>query len=466
MSTLNSLLLDRRLWLAGLTTVLGLVLGLWTFSPSAALKLVSHLGYWVVLGVFVMFVWAVQRVVGRVFADWRPSSYRLRVAAFIGIAGCILLAHEKYGFKILADEALLLGTSMGIHHVREVAYPLRATDVQGPFQILDRRVDKRPFFYPFLVSLVHDFTGYRTTNGFYLNTVLGFLFLGLVYALARRVSGMEWGGVFAVLLFAGLPLLSQQMKGGGFELLNLVMLTTTALLSIHFAEKRDEIALNALVMSAVLLGLTRYESILVLVPVALLIVWGWWIERRVVLTWPAIFSPLILSVYLLQNRIFTVQESSWELASRPEATTPFGLHYLGDNLAHAVAFFFDTSGYQPNSPFFAAIGLCALPFLVLWLTRLLLRLRNAEPEQVGIALSAVGLIGIAGLLMVYFWWQFDHPVIHRLSLPVHLLMVLAIAVTGRQLFRRSRGWQVLCGGAILALVAYSLPAMRTPIRLP
>jgi hypothetical protein len=459
MSLLQALKSDRRVWLFGLLALLAVVVARFSISTATSVRWVVKGGYWMILIVFALFLYALWRAVREWWREFKPARNHLGVAALILASGGVLLAHERYGFKILADEALLLGTSMGIHFQREVTYPTRATNIQGPFQILQSVLDKRPFFFPFLVSLAHDFTGYRPENPFYVNTVLGFLFLGLLYAIGRRLGGTAWAGVLLVLLFAGLPLLSQQMKGGGFELLNLVMISVVLLGAMRFAERRDESSLDILCLAAVLLTFTRYESVIFLPPVALLVVWGWWREQRVILTWPVVLTPLALVFYLFQNRVFERNQASWELASVPGATTPFGLHYVGDNLGHALGFFFDTTGYQPNSPFFALVGLLAVPFFALWILRVVRAPDRAPAADVGVATVGLGLFGIWALLMVYFWGQFDHPLIRRLSLPVHLLMAVAVAVIGGKALRTLRGWQAVCGAALAALVVYSLPVM-------
>lgn len=459
MSLLRILVRDRRLWLMGLLGVLAVVVSRFTVTAETAVNWVVKGGYWAVLAVFVLFAYSVSRILRDAFRQWRPSRPAIGGLCLVLLAGSVLLAHERYGFKILADEVILLGTSMGIHFKREIACPIRATDIQGPFQLLQNVLDKRPFFYPFLVSLGHDFTGYRPDNAFYLNSALGFVFLGLIFFAGRRLGGTPWAGALGVLLFAGLPLLAQQMKGGGFELLNLVMITAILLLGMRFTERRDEVSLDALCLATVLLAFTRYESVILLPSVAGLILWVWWREQRVILTWRVILCPVFLAFYLLQNRVFTVNESTWELAGRPGATTPFGLQYVADNLGHALGFFFDTSGYQPNSPFFAAVGLLAAPFFALWLVRVLRTSTRTPPADVAVACMGAGLFGIWLLLTLYFWGQFDHPLIRRLSLPVHLLMFVAVVVVGRVLLRHRRGWQALCGAALLGLIAYSLPVM-------
>jgi hypothetical protein len=449
---------DRRVWLLGLLAVLAIVVSRYTLSASAAVTVVVHGGYWALVLIFGYFAY----LVGRIARDtWRQCRFGRADAAILCLilaSGSVLLAHERYGFKILADEVLLTGTSMGMHYDRITAYPIRATDVQGPFQILQNVIDKRPFFYPFLVSLAHDLTGYRVANAFYVNTVLGFVFLGLVYLIGRKIGGSLWTGVVLVLLFAGLPLLSQQMKGAGFELLNLVMISAVLLLAIRFAERRDEPSLEALCFAAVLLAYTRYESVLLLAPVAALILWGWWREQRVILSWPVVITPVLLLFPLVQNRVFALNASAWELESHA-AKVPFGWRYVSDNLGHALGFFFDTTGYEPNSPLFAAIGLLAAAFFIVWIVRMLRSPRTAPAAHVATALIGLGLFSIWALLMFYFWGQFDDPVIHRLSLPVHLLMAIAIAAVGASVLRSALGWKIGSAVALCGLVVYSLPAM-------
>lgn len=454
------LLLRNRL--VGLVIVLGLlavVAGRWILPSEVAVQGVAKGGYWVLLLTFVLFVRAVWRVAREAAVGWRPARADYAAVALVAACGGLWFAHERPGFKILADEVLLLGTSMVMHQEREVSYPVRATDVQGPFQFTHKVVDKRPYFYPFLVSLVHDTTGYRGTNPFWVNAVLGFLFLGLVYVLGWRLTGTRWAGVFAVLLFTGLPLLAQQAAGGGFELLNLVMIAAVLLLGWRYADRPDEDSLAALCLAAVLLAFTRYESVLFVLPVAVLALWGWARAGRVILPWTVVATPLLLFPYVLQNRVFETNTAAWELAGRPGAGTPFALDYVPDNLGHALAFFFDTSGYQPNSLFFAGVGLLALPFFGLVLVRTLRAGRAAAPGEMTVALVGLGLFGIGLLLMLYFWGQFDHPVIRRLSLPVHLLFALAVLVIGARLIRSASGWRWASAAAIVALLLQGLPSL-------
>jgi hypothetical protein len=434
------------------------VLSRFTLGPAAAVTVVVKCGYWVVLVLLAFFGFCLVRLAREAAFDWRMWKTHRAAMLTIAATAAVLFAHERYGFKILADEYLLLGTSENLHYERQAAYPLRATDVQGPFQITESHIDKRPILFPVLVSLAHDLTGYRPENAFYVNTLLGLVFLALLWAIGEKVGRSAWAGAVLVLLFGGLPLFAQQLKGGGFDLLNLVVLATVLLLGIRYAERRDASSLSAYCGAVLLLAYARYESILVLVPAAALVVTVWYLDDRVLLPWPVVVSPLALIVPLLHNRVFTVVSSAWEMSSR-HADVPFGLKYLKENLRHALAFFFDPTGYQPNSPFFAGLGLVAVVFFALWIVRTLTRARTSTGVDVATARIGTGLFGIFGLLMVYFWGQFDDPIIHRLSLPVHLLMAVAVAAVGAQLWRSVRPWQALSAAALIALVVYSLPSM-------
>ncbi len=456
---LKSLLSDLRVWLLAALLLLVLVLTRWSFQAGDTFKGVVYGGYWLMLALSVLFCRACIPVIRE---HWRKAGFGyFEVWVFAGVllTTAIWTAQEKPGFKVLADELLLLGTSMGMHYDREAAYPMRATDVQGSFQILNGILDKRPILFPFLVATLHDLTGYRPENSFYLNMALGVGFLWLAYLVGWNAGQARWAGVLAVLLLAGLPLLAQQATGGGFELLNLVLIAAFALLMVRYLEQPEETRLEALIFGSLLLASTRYESALFLLPATAAAVWGWYRAGRVILTGPLLLSPLFLAPILIQNRIFSGQSQAWQMASLPGITEPFGFQYLAPNLGHALAFFFDFTGYQPNSPLLAVTGLLALPFFALWGVRVFRRSQAYSPSEQGWALVGMSLFAVTAIYLFYFWGQFDQPIIRRLSLPVHFLMVIAIIVTGKQLFVSARGWKIASLFALGGILFHSLPVM-------
>ncbi|MEO6992079.1 MAG: glycosyltransferase family 39 protein [Lacunisphaera sp.] len=451
--------MDRRFILLLLSGALALVLAFFSISPDLALQIVIHGGYWVMLFTTVLFVWSLVRILkgcGELLSRWREKP-RWPFGLIVG-CGILLLVHETYGFKILMDEVMLLGTSMSMHFERTALVPMRGNDIQGAFQIVAGQLDKRPLFQPFLVSVLHDVTGYRPENVFVLNTVLTFLLLALTYVTGCKISGRGAGAV-AVLLLTSLPLLAQNATGAGFEILNLVMILSTLLLGMRYLKLQDSDSLNALVLSSILLAQTRYESVLFLLPVGLMIVWVWWTARKPCLTWIVIAAPLLLLMCAFHNKVFSVRTSAWEMASRPGYAKPFSLSYIPDNVAHGLNFFFSTTGEQSNSLVLSALGFVALPFFFLWMFKALARLRAVPPARAALAIFAIGFGAHALLMACYFWGRFDDPVIRRLSLPLNLTLVIAIVTVASEMNFRGKIWWILAVVVGGGFFAFSVPAM-------
>ncbi|MEJ6602296.1 MAG: hypothetical protein QNL51_06950 [Opitutaceae bacterium] len=456
---LTSLFKNRTVWLL---VLIGALVGLVTrlvLTPNQSFSFVAAGGYWLMLALVILLGRSIVRAGGLQWVREHVSRFDVYVLILVMACTSAWWAHEKPGFKILADEVLLLGTSMGMHLERSSTYPLRASTVQGPMQILDRVLDKRPLLFPFLVTTVHDLTGYRPENAFYFNRGLGILFLLLVYLLGWQAGGNRWAGVFGVLLFAGLPLAAQQSAGSGFELLNLTAVVGLGLAMVAYLRSPDFARLEVLVYTGLALTACRYESVIFLIPMALTALLGWWRSQRIEISWPVIISPLFLSVWLTQNRIFSGDSTAWQMASKEGITAPFSLDYLSPNLVHALAFFFDFNGYQPSSATFAVLGLLALPLFGLWAVRCLREHSQTKADDWAWILLGAGLSVNWAILMLYFWGQFDDRIISRLSLPVHLLLLLAVVVVARTLLKSTRGWQILCGIAAVSFLGQGLPVM-------
>jgi len=438
---------------------LAVLLGFVTLTTDQSLRAMIYGGYWMMLLLTVLFGWNLWQLARTDWPGWTAWRAAPRwPAALITVCGGLLLVHETYGFKILMDEIMLLGTSMSLHFDKLALVPMRGHDLTGAFEVLNGQLDKRPLFQPFLVSLLHDLTGYRPENVFLLNTGLTFLLLALAYQAGRRIGDRAAGAV-VVLLLTSLPLLAQNATGGGFEVLNLVMLLAALLLGIRFALQPDGHALNAFLLSGILLALTRYESVVFLFPVALVVAWVGWRARRLHLTWTALASPLYLLPYAWQHQVFAARPGAWELASRPGSERVFSATYLPDNLGHALNFFFNTTGEHSNSLVLAALGFVALPFLLLWLLKALRQLRSLPPARAVFAFFILGLLAHTLLLLCYFWGRFDDPVIRRLSLPLNLLLAFSVVAVAAEFRFPPRAWRVLAAGVVAGLFGHSLPIM-------
>ncbi len=470
-----------RLVLFGLVAVAAFALGFLAFGVQRSRILVRQFGYYTIAGTFAWAVYALIRVGPAMGGVVRRISRRdwLQAAAVVGACTVIVLLTTPINYKILYDEMVLQATASDMHIYREVSTVVRAYLVDGVFAPFDSYLDKRPFFYPFLVSLVHDVTGYREGNAFAVNVVLLPLILLQVYLFSRRLGG-HVGALAAVLALGTLSTLAQSSTSAGMETLNLAMIILTMHMAVLYLDAPDEPRLAALILAAVLLAQTRYESSLFVLPVAIVVLQGWRRVGRIIMPVAAILAPALLIPYAVHNTYLSGTPSLWEL--RENESTRFSTEHLLPNLQHAFGYLFDTGRGLTNSLWLSSAGLAAMGYgaVVLWRRRKSVadhfRIRpgaaqidgagpvwsRVNPVFVLVAFS-IAVLGNLAVLMFYYWGQLDDPTVSRLALPASLVLALAIGFAVDRLhvpasaaasvparsWRARVGW-IAAGGATLA----------------
>jgi len=448
----------KRFILLGLVTLLALIIGFVDFRGLVALDVVRYAGYWVIALCFALFVW--QLAVSLKGAGvWRLSRGEWIIAIAIVLGGSSFLhIHEEHGYKIVADEIVLALTGREMHEAREAVMIAKAYEYAGDFVPMVTLVDKRPLFFPFLLSLLHDLTGYRPANSFVLNALITVGLLGAVYFLGRYFE-RTWGGFVAVLLLCSIPLISQNATGGGFDLLNLLMIALTLGLGLRYAAIPNKNRLGAFVLSGVLLAQVRYESVLFIFPMGISILYIWWRERRIELPWPLLLSPLLLVMYPIQHNVFIISESTWQLGDVAGATTPFSVAYFYDNAGHAMNFFLSFDGMQPSCWWLGCIGMLALGFWGLNFYKHHRDIFTLRPMEAVLCIFILSLMLHTLLMLCYFWGKWDDPVISRLSLPFHLLLILVSLYTLSIWPKNTRAWGALACFSIAGIFTFTLPAV-------
>jgi hypothetical protein len=453
----SSTLLQRtefRLALFGMAAVAAGYFGFIGLSVESAEMLVKHCAYHVILGTFAL--WCAMLC--RLWAQRPPGAEMERgellfAGVVIALLSVMAINSEQFRSKVLYDEFVLQSTAYNMHYFRDTATMVRGYDILGSFLSLDNYLDKRPNFYPFLISLVHDLTGYRPANAYALNAVLFPVTLGLAYYLGRRLAG-RWGALLTVLLLGSLPLLGQNATGSGMELLNFCMILAVAALGGAYLRQPDHTRLSALVLGAVLLAQSRYESALYVLPVAVMILVGWWKRGEIILSWSAIVAPLLLLPTALQNKVLNNTRWMWEL--KEDQNTRFSLDYLANNLASAREFLLSTTQRYANSLTLTLLGALALGWLVVYLLWRRPALREADGDRLAIFLIGLAAVGNTVLIMFYYWSSFSDPMAARFSLPLYLVLTFAVVVAGAIVGRRLVVLPaLLVGVAVLGVVVAS-----------
>jgi hypothetical protein len=409
--------------------------------PDGARRILIGVGYYYILAVTCLFAWFAWRVLAARRAVWLAWLRRPGAVGAALLAGAVFSVWaDAFHHKILFDEYVLEGTAWHMHAVKEVSTPMRAYEISGSWLAIDAFLDKRPLFFPFLISVLHDLTGFRVTNAFVLNVILSPIVLGLLYWLARTLTS-RGPALIAMALMATLPLFGQNVTGASMELLNLAMIAMTAVAAVLYLRAPDADRVSLLVVSTALLAQCRYESALFVVPVALVVLIGWIRAGELVIPWAVVAGPWLLVPYAWHNRVVTATPILWQL--REGETSRFSVQYLPGNLEGAWRFFFGTTPALPGSWWLSALGGVGLVWAGGWLLwrRWCARGKPLPPlraEVVAIGVFGLAIVANLALVMFYYWSRLDEPIASRFALPA--LFLLAIA-GGWAVYRADRrGW--------------------------
>ncbi|MDQ8194319.1 hypothetical protein QEH59_07775 [Coraliomargarita sp. SDUM461004] len=405
------------------------VAALFLVVPATRAAVVQYGGYFFALSTTMLFLaWLAVAFLREHFSgSWKIASISLACAATV-IGSYVIFVHADFGYKIAMDDYVLANTARNMHEDRQVLTDVNLLlDHAGKQVAANTVIDKRLWLYPLYVSILHDCLGYSVFNSFLLNGILGGLLFLLAYAFGCLLSGAP-AGFLTVLLFAGLPLVSQIASGGGMELLGLVLLIVVMLGAIAYLKQPSRLGEGVLVLATVLLAYTRYELALFIAPVALIVLLGWLRSGQIQLSWATILAPLLLVAYGLHILDYLSQPSAWELTRGAE--TAFSWQYLITNFSHALAFFFAWDGDLANSPMLSVCGLIGLvAFPLVFKYRVAgQRFLDFRPVDLCLIVFAPFLILQFVLILGFHASRLDSPFVSRYSLLFYWLLTLSSVV--------------------------------------
>jgi hypothetical protein len=447
--------------LFALSGAVALYIGYFGIRPIPAGHLIIAWGYYYILGVFALFLLYAHRL-----ALARPGVWRewLRSpgipGAAIGLGTAFAVWSDKFQHKILYDEFVIQGTAYEMHRTKLVSTIVRAYDISGTWLPIDPFLDKRPYFFPFLLSLIHDLTGYRVWNIFALNVACAAALLGFLYWFTKQLAG-RGPAVLAVALMGLMPLFGQNASGAGMDLHNLTMIALVACLSVLYLRAPSDDRLSLLVLGAVLLTESRYESIVFLVPVAFVILTGWIRSGRAILPWPAIVAPMLLIPCAWHLRVFAATPIFFQLQAGQ--TSAFGWSNIAANFRGDVAFLFNTTPQLANSWYLSCLGMAGLAWsLFLGWRWARTRTRAQVPAEAVVAVAfGCGVLGHLVILLFYWWAKFNDLMASRFSLPLCLTFAVLAAVLAKGLAdRRLPALRAAWLGLAVWLMALGLPAIN------
>ena len=415
----------------------------------------AHVLYWAMPAVLLVWAvagWRMRRPADRdeaaPVAGGRPLP-RWLDGSLLGsalLATLLVLWLLPPAMRMQFDETSLCGTAQGMHRHRVAMMTMAAVPGPGGELVpLDWNLDKRPPLFAFLVSVLHDLTGYRIANAFAVNLALLWLFLSSLGRLAARAFGPAVGFA-AQALALGAPLLWHCASSAGFELLAAVAMfaAAAAARSAVAVPRRERVAY--LLATLLLLAWTRYEALLA---GAALLLWVW---RRI--GWRAVLAPgtrwvwavgalLLVPLALL---LWQGRDPGFYLESGGAPLLAFG-HLL----AHAGPFLAAWSEFGVHAP---------LPGLAALLGSLAALLWGWRTRGAALAVLAPWLLPVAVQTVVVLAWFYGdarEPTALRLFLPSAVLMALSPLLLLVLCGDRLRPWLAAALGG-LALLAVLLAA--------
>lgn len=339
----------------------------------------------------------------------------------LAIATVVFLRIDP-AFAVMDDEGIVLNTGLALYEEGELFAASKGYWVDDDFILVDGRLDKRPFLYAYIMSLVHHLAGYGVENAFLLNFFFGLCVCWVGWSLFCRFFSP------LVSFLAILPLLScsvflQCVRGAGFETFNFLMLALLGWSMLRYYDFPNLKNQGLLILTAVLLSYSRYESVGVIPVVGVLIVFIIRPDSRSIRV--LCIAPWLLVPYLWLFRCTLARTDSFQEASTGELSA-FSFSYMGQNILDAAKFLFSPDWTVPNDLFVTIIGLSGG---VIFLSTLAKRLRKVEgmfclredsmdqADRLMVASAWLLIFPVLlGIIFGYFWSSFLDVLAQRFSL--------------------------------------------------
>lgn len=387
----------------------------------------KYIGYSLVLASFLIGVFFFYSAGLPKKIDWNSRLKEHRVGLLVITAGAVFMqVHEPHVLRVLHDESTHAAGGLTMHLTKMAFLPGKAHYVNGVYLLGDYYASFRQYLFQVLLSLLHDLTGYRLSNVYVLNAVLGLALLVFTYLAAWRCAG-KFGACTSVGLVTTLPLLAQNINSGGYDVLNLALVSVLFCSALAYTREEDVAQrlrlMNLGTATAILLALSRYESILYLFLWSLVVMVRWRQLEKIEVTLYSILSP----VFLLPNLISHYILYNSNIVTAGPRLLPghsyFELGYLRDHIEEALYYFFDLSLHSTSSVLLSLAGAIGSVFLFVFVVR---NFRTVSAEAKLLVAFLLWTSAMYLVVLTQYWSSPTDPLASRFSLPLFLMLALVV----------------------------------------
>jgi hypothetical protein len=400
-------------------------------------------------------------------SSWRQvwhwcCEHRFGIAATAAISLVTLLTIEP-AYRVLADEANLVGVSRNLFYQRTANFPTTGKWYFENFWTLNLATDRRPALFPYLVSLVHVARGYRPENAFYLNAILFVVFVFTSYRVAKTLGG-ELFGLATAILVATNPNTLVAARSAGFDLLSSLMLLVVFKGFIDYSTEMTPRRLALLALQLCMLAHVRYEGWgLVLATLAVLLVCRM-VQTKSFRGYAYLYA--FLPIFVLPRYWQTVAKA--HDAEQPLSASLFSLGNFLQNGGEYVRLLkrpLDNTG--PHSPLLMLLAIVGCGLFVASRPWKRMRPINVAPAFRYTVLALV-LIGAETFISFsYMWGKSLHPSSCRLFIWLDTVVAFAAAwaltVVGQRFAVSGPAQQLQRAAPATLLTSTALFAMNLPV---
>ena len=424
------------------------------FDFAAARRFQSFAGYYFCTAALLLACFHCYRVRTLFRSEIREIGNQATVCALAiaAIGSYLMLLHEPQQMRVFNDEPSHALTAQAMAQERAVFAPQIGFFESGSLIHAEPEPFYRLYFYPYVVSLLHNLTGVRLANGFIANGIIGFFTLAVTFVLGWKLGKTRLAGYAAQLLLLGLPLLHQVTNSAGYDLLNLFLFICFTLTCFYYLRSGGLDLLNLAISTGLLLAYCRSESVIYMSALGVVFLLRLIHEKRLQLSLFAVISPVFLLVPLAARTIGKKLDENMSVFYDHVDTGFFGIQYFSINAQNVLRWLFSTESATLNSWLISALFLASV--LVFFLTLRTVRSASKEPVffrfQVHdwILLTFTGLAGIhLSIILCLFWDPTDASAI-RFFLPINFVFVLWII---RSLHWMKEHWRIRLFAPLAAL---------------
>lgn len=396
---------------AAVVLAIALALALWDTQPLLFSRSIFFLLLMTCFLLLTLYLRTPNNLLGR-YNDWlRPSLGAVALLTSISLV-------QGFDFRVLADETNLLSTSLGLFLHKSLINITELFFYYDGFHLKSADIAHRPGFFAFLASLLHHLIGYRWFNGFIVNLLVGFVTLTAVFLFFRKHANFHQALACMVLL-AAFPIFQLNVTSSGFDALNMLMVALFYMQLYRFMHNPEGRQFEILCCLAILAAQTRYETAVLVVPLALAFALKWQQLRQ------ASFSPALLTLPFLALPVIWQKLISRSFANPGESVEAvFAPEHMLSNALHMLQYF--SSGQSTGQPVLGWVFYLSVAGLLMLLWRCWRQNNWRTPGMLTFYLCVTGHMLISIAQFSYYYGNYQLAWINRLS-QVQLIWIVPLA---------------------------------------